>query len=94
LINLETMVNAEKDTLARLENQKTETEQEIQDAEEALEGLHSEMKRLEETLEEETKAVDRVKATSSKASKVLEQSLKEIALRVSSFRILAYRLLL
>ncbi len=45
-------------------------------------SLKEELTTLQSALEEKTRHVDQVKKTTLKASKVLEQALKEITLRV------------
>ena len=57
-------------------------EDDIRASEEDIAELREELKELQETLEEKSKIVDQVKKTTLKASKVLDQALKEIAVCV------------
>ena len=57
-------------------------EDDIKASEEDIAELREELKDLQETLEEKNKIVDQVKKTTLKASKVLDQALKEIAVCV------------
>jgi cell division septum initiation protein DivIVA len=65
-----------------LEEQKVKAEDDIRASEEDIAELREELKELQETLEEKSKIVDQVKKTTLKASKVLDQALKEIAVCV------------
>jgi structural maintenance of chromosome 1 len=58
-------------------------EDDIRASEEGIAELREELKELQETLDEKSKIVDQVKKTTLKASKVLDQALKEIATCVS-----------
>jgi septal ring factor EnvC (AmiA/AmiB activator) len=79
---LDTLVKAEKVNLEKLTGQKSTVEQEIAEAESEIADLQEELKELQETLDERTKVVEQVKRTTTKASKVLDQALKEIASKV------------
>ena len=56
--------------------------QDIDEAEAAIVTQQEELKELQEAFEEKTKQVEQVKRTTTKAAKVLDQALKEIANRV------------
>jgi structural maintenance of chromosome 1 len=79
---LHTLVKAETVNLEKLTGQKSTVEQEIAEAESEIADLQEELKELQETLDERTKVVEQVKRTTTKASKVLDQALKEIASKV------------
>ncbi|KAF6764433.1 cohesin complex subunit psm1 [Ephemerocybe angulata] len=70
---LTVIIDTEKANLEKYEQQKAAKQAEIED------GLEEELGTLQGVLEEKTKAVEQVKKTTSKASKVLDQALKEIA---------------
>ncbi|TBU39664.1 condensin complex subunit SMC1 [Dichomitus squalens] len=73
------ILNTEGGTLARLEEERAEAQNQIAEAEEAIRTLQEELKELTEELEEKTKRVEEVKKTTNRAAKVLDQALKEIA---------------
>ncbi|KAF8802737.1 condensin complex subunit SMC1 [Phlegmacium glaucopus] len=79
LAHLNTLMESEQLTLTKLEEQKVKAEDDIKASEEDIAELREELKELQETLEEKSKIVDQVKKTTLKASKVLDQALKEIA---------------
>ncbi|KAF8957847.1 condensin complex subunit SMC1 [Flammula alnicola] len=79
LARLDTLIDAERVNLTKLEEQKSAAERDIELSEASVEKLKEELGALQETLEEKTKAVEQVKKTALKASKVLDQALKEIA---------------
>lgn len=83
LAKLESTIDAEQATLARLEEQKTATLHDITEIENAIAALQDELKGLNDILEDKTKTVDQVKRTTSKAAKGLDQALKEISSKVS-----------
>jgi structural maintenance of chromosome 1 len=74
----------------KLEEQKEAAQEDISESETAIGVLREDLSGLQETLEEKTKNVEQVKKTTTKASKVLDQALKEIASKVvlSSLRYL------
>ncbi|TFY79840.1 hypothetical protein EWM64_g4174 [Hericium alpestre] len=78
---LDSTVTAEEANLRRLAETKTRTQAELDEMEEGIKVLQEELKELNEVLEERNKEVDRVKKTALKASKVLDQALKEISLK-------------
>ena len=82
LAHLTTLIESEQLTLTKLEDQKVKAEDDIKASEEDIAELREELKDLQETLEEKNKIVDQVKKTTLKASKVLDQALKEIAVCV------------
>ena len=78
------ILNTEGTTLARLEEERIEAQNQIAEAEEAIKTLQEELKELTEDIEEKTKRVEEVKKTTNRAAKVLDQAIKEIATHVSS----------
>ena len=82
LTHLNTLIESEQLTLTKLEEQKVKAEDDIKASEEDVAELKEELQELQETLEEKGKIVDQVKRTTLKASKVLDQALKEIAVCV------------
>ncbi|KDR79797.1 hypothetical protein GALMADRAFT_241878 [Galerina marginata CBS 339.88] len=77
---LDTLIDTEKANLKKLEEQKVAAEKDIEASETVVVNLKEELVAIQETLEEKTKVVDQVKKTNLKASKVLDQALKEIAI--------------
>jgi structural maintenance of chromosome 1 len=73
------VITNERATLEKCELQKVGVQQEIAAFEETIKGLKEELGGIQETLEERNKAVEQVKKTTLKASKVLDLALKEIA---------------
>jgi structural maintenance of chromosome 1 len=86
LVILDSTVKAEQATLSKLEDQKRTILNELTEIENAIATLQEELKGLNETLEDKTKIVEQVKRTTSKASKGLDQALKEISSKVSLSR--------
>ena len=88
MAHLNTLIESEQLTLTKLEGQKVKAEDDIKASEEDIAKLREELKDLQGTLEEKNKIVDHVKKTTLKASKVLDQALKEIAVcvRFMSFK--------
>ena len=86
LVILDSTVKAEQATLSKLEDQKQTILNELTEIENAIATLQEELKGLNETLEDKTKIVEQVKRTTSKASKGLDQALKEISSKVSLSR--------
>jgi structural maintenance of chromosome 1 len=80
---LESTVKSEHATLSKLEDQKLATQNELTEIENAITTLQEELKGLNDVLEDKTKIVEQVKRTTSKASKGLDQALKEISSKVS-----------
>jgi structural maintenance of chromosome 1 len=78
LATLETTVKAERTNLERLKHQKQTVQEEITDAGNAIAEQQEELKLLKSTLDEKTNEVEKVKKTTSQASKVLDQALKVI----------------
>ncbi|EGO04101.1 hypothetical protein SERLA73DRAFT_102460 [Serpula lacrymans var. lacrymans S7.3] len=78
LSTLQNMVQAEQAKMTELENKKRDIEREIAEAQETLSELRDELNGLNETLEQKNKSVEHVKRAHAKASKVLDQALKEI----------------
>ncbi len=83
LVRLEAMVQAEQANLERLGAQKVDRANDIKDLEANISILKEELRVLQDALDEKTKAVDAAKKAALKASKVLDQSLKEITTWVS-----------
>ena len=80
---LESTVKAEQATLSKLEDQKRAIQNELTEIENAIATLQEELKGLNDVLEDKTKTVEQVKRTTLKASKGLDQALKEISSMVS-----------
>ncbi|KAG5644198.1 hypothetical protein DXG03_008861 [Asterophora parasitica] len=76
---LETVLATERANLSKHESQKVALREEIATYETAIEDLKAELAQVQETFDEKTKAVEAVKKTTTKASKVLDLALKEIA---------------
>src|SRR5882757_3104408 len=85
---LNTLIESEQLTLTKLEEQKVKAEDDIKASEEDIAELRQELKDLQEILEEKSKIVDQVKKTTLRASKVLDQALKEIAACVRFYVVL------
>ncbi|KAL0571911.1 Structural maintenance of chromosomes protein 1 [Marasmius crinis-equi] len=81
LATLSTIVQTETGNLERLQSQKEAIQKELTEMEEGISDLRGDLGRLQEALDEKTKTVEQVKKTTSRAGKVLEQALKEIAVR-------------
>ncbi|KAJ6560360.1 condensin complex subunit SMC1 [Mycena capillaripes] len=79
MINLDKTITAEKANLEKLEKQKEAAQEDISESESAIGVLREDLSGLQEALDEQTKNVEQVKRTTTKASKVLDQALKEIA---------------
>lgn len=82
---IDNMITTEADNIARYNASQETIQNEIREAEEAINELQDELKELSEDLEEKTKVVEQVKRTTLKSSKALDQALKEIATRVSAY---------
>ena len=82
---LQTTMHAEQTAIAKHEKEKQEIQADIAAAEHAIAELQESLKELNDILDERTKELDAVKKETSKASKVLDQALKDIASRVSYF---------
>ena len=78
-------MHAEQTSVAKYGKEKQEVQIEIARAEQAIAELQETLKELNEVLDERTKELDTVKKENSKAAKVLDQALKEIATRVSAY---------
>ncbi|KAH7929959.1 RecF/RecN/SMC protein [Leucogyrophana mollusca] len=81
LTTLQNTLQTEQARVTELQGKKQQIQQEIQEAQESIEELRDELQGLNEILEEKTKTVEQVKRTHAKASKVLDQALKEIGLK-------------
>ncbi|KAG6820541.1 hypothetical protein H0H93_015712 [Arthromyces matolae] len=79
LSHLETTITAEQANVAKHENQKSALTEELTASEDAVEQLRTELAEIQETLEEKNRKVEAVKKTATKAGKVLDLALKEIA---------------
>ncbi|KAF4618816.1 hypothetical protein D9613_009734 [Agrocybe pediades] len=79
LERLDTLINTERANLAKLEEQKVAAEEDIASQESIVSTLKEELVGLQENLGEKSKVVDQVKKGALKASKLLDQALKEIA---------------
>lgn len=77
-------VKTEQANLVKLEEQKEAAQEDISESENAIGVLREQLSGLQEDLDAKTKNVEQVKKTTTKASKVLDQALKEIASKVSS----------
>ncbi|RPD71420.1 condensin complex subunit SMC1 [Lentinus tigrinus ALCF2SS1-7] len=73
------IIATENANFERLEAERVAAQEDIAESEETIKELQEELKELNEDLEEKTKKVEEVKKTTSKASRVLDQALKEIA---------------
>jgi DNA repair ATPase RecN len=82
LASLLAIVDAETVTLARLKEEKVHVQQEIHNCEESLAELHKEQQVLQADLDKKTKELEKVKCTTAKAMKGLEQVVKEIGSKV------------
>ncbi|EIN08250.1 hypothetical protein PUNSTDRAFT_52701 [Punctularia strigosozonata HHB-11173 SS5] len=78
LLALQNIVKNEITNLEKLQASKQTTEQELMDAEEAIDKLNEELKALKDVLDTHTQTVEQAKRAASKANKTLEQALKEI----------------
>ncbi|KAF9817733.1 hypothetical protein IEO21_03282 [Rhodonia placenta] len=78
---INTVVRTEEENIAKHNQTQGNIEEEITEAESTITQLQEELKEHNEVLEEKSKAVEQVKRTAMKASKVLDQALKEIATR-------------
>lgn len=72
-------ISAEQANVARLEDTKAQTQEEIDEMEQGLEELKEDVKTSNAVLEERNETLDKVKRSTMKATKVLDQALKEIA---------------
>ncbi|KAH7906967.1 RecF/RecN/SMC [Hygrophoropsis aurantiaca] len=81
LTTLQNTVALENTKIDELQGEKQRIQEAIQDAQEALEGLRDELTKLNDVLDEKTKVVEQVKRAHGKASKVLDQAIKEIGLK-------------
>ncbi|KAJ7098698.1 condensin complex subunit SMC1 [Mycena belliarum] len=79
LAHLDKTFSTEEANLVKLEEQKQAAQEDITESEHAIGVLREELSGLQEVLDEKTKNVEQVKRTATKASKVLDQELKEIA---------------
>ena len=77
MTHLNALTESEQITLAKLEEQKVKTKDDIKASEEGIAKLREDLKDLLKN-----KIVDQVNKTTLKASKVLDQALKEIAVCV------------
>ncbi|KDQ14832.1 hypothetical protein BOTBODRAFT_187573 [Botryobasidium botryosum FD-172 SS1] len=97
LATLQRSVTAERETLEECRVTKEQTEAEIAEDQEAIEELREQLASMNERLDEKTKALDEVKRTASRAAKVLDKALKDIATmndeieRLASERFVIYR---
>ncbi|KAI0757514.1 condensin complex subunit SMC1 [Daedaleopsis nitida] len=74
------IIRTEDTNLGRLERERTEAQEEIAESEDSIKALQEELQALNEELEGRTKKVDEVKKTTTRAGKVLDQAIKEIAI--------------
>ncbi len=84
---LQTLVNhtsIEEATLIKLQGEKEAVMNEISNTEAMIESLQEDLGGLQATLEEKTKELEQVKKITLKASKALENAVKDITLRASS----------
>lgn len=86
LNRLDSLIDTERANLTKLEEQKFAAEQDIASQETIVATLKEELVGLHESLEGKSKVVDQVKKGALKASKLLDQALKEIAAHVSHRR--------
>ena len=66
------ILNTEGTTLARLEEERIEAQNQIAEAEEAIKTLQEELKELTEDMEEKTKRVEEVKKTTASLTREAE----------------------
>lgn len=83
LARLDEIIEIEEANLTKLTSQKDTIQQELSKSESAIGLLREELGGIQETLEEKTRDVEQVKRKTAKASKALEQALKEITTKVS-----------
>ena len=76
-------IKNETDAVARNEEERESIQQELDQAQENISNLQEDLKDLNEVLEEKSKALETVKKSTSKAARVLDQALKDIATKVS-----------
>jgi structural maintenance of chromosome 1 len=93
LTNLDAVVDKESANLLRFESQKTRVGQEIQESEKELGELHLKLKALEEVRDKKTKELEHAKRNALKASKSLDQALKDISSWVCRFKVMLSPLL-
>ncbi|KAI5889216.1 RecF/RecN/SMC protein [Schizophyllum commune H4-8] len=79
LATLDTQIANERTNLERLQQRKAELEAELQTAERTLTEHKEKLAGLQEKLDERNRAVEQAKRASVRASKALDQALKEIA---------------
>ncbi|KAJ3557591.1 hypothetical protein NM688_g1392 [Phlebia brevispora] len=79
LTNLQSTITTEEANLTTYEEKKRGIQQELDEDEQAIEEQKEELKTLQEDLEEKTKVVEQAKKKASKATKALDQVLKDIA---------------
>lgn len=75
-------MQAEQAAVTKHEGEKQAIQADIAAAEQTIAELQESLKELNDVLEERTKALDAVKKETSKAGRVLDQALKDIATRV------------
>lgn len=82
------LAETEETTISRLNEQKDAAEAEIVEAEAVITTLKEELSGITDVLDEKTKALDAVKKTTSRASKGVDLTLKDIASLVCIFILL------
>ena len=83
LTTLDNSIEAEKNAIERHKQEKLDIQDKIDDAQRRVVELQEELKELNEALDEKTKELEAVKKSTAKASRVLDQALKDIATKVS-----------
>ena len=83
LTTLDNSIEAEKNAIERHKQEKLDIQDKINDAQRRVVELQEELKELNEALDEKTKELEAVKKSTAKASRVLDQALKDIATKVS-----------
>lgn len=82
LADLENIIRTEDEALARHEQIKQRIEGEIRDAEVSVEELKEDLAKANEDLESHTAQVEQAKKSFNKATKAVDQVLKDIATKV------------
>lgn len=87
LAALDSAIDAERSAIVKCEAEKHAIETDIEQAEGAISELREELKGLNNLLDERTKELDNVKKSTSRAARVLDQALKDIAIKVDKYLI-------
>lgn len=87
LAALDAAMNAERAAIQKHEAEKLAIQEEIDQLQESIVEFQEELKELNEVLEARTKELETVKKNTLRASKVLDQALKEIASKASEMMV-------